>query len=194
MTLRIGQSLIPNAGRGVFATKNYDCGDYVCSYHIHETSADLPVDKTYALQVSDGWITGDPTNENLETCAHLINDGASSNMQIGSADGTDHEASIEEIEEIIRYEKLSLNRQNVVSIDNVFYACKRIKSGEELYFRYGCRYWTAFETHDIFLGSATSLTEQEKMSTELNKVIQKKQGLDLVISIFKWRKKYINKY
>lgn len=70
--VEVGQSTIPNAGRGVFATRNLKRGDIVTEY-AGQFVLNEPDDKEYTLQVKGGFIDGERNPTSSASLGSLIN-------------------------------------------------------------------------------------------------------------------------
>ena len=151
--LVIKESLIRNAGLGVFAKKNIKKGQIVCYYD----GEDIPMNDN----VFDAYTMSHPTlpgmsrkgydkPRNNKGVGQFINDGAmlkwddfdvenllTDNMEVNPS-GVKHMAK-----ELKQYQVQSDANKNTTFIDDKFniVATKNIKQGEELYFTYGYGYW-----------------------------------------------------
>ena len=146
----IKQSLLENAGNGVFATKNYKKGDYVCFYDCEQRSVDSLRDFIYSIKNPfDGKVyIGFNQLKNEYGTGQFINDYCMFRL---NDDDRDEEGffklSSQRInDKIDDYTHKSQSRANVAFKSDescVFqlYASKKIKRNDELYFHYGAEYW-----------------------------------------------------
>ena len=70
--VEVKQSTIPNAGQGVFATRNLKRGDIVTEY-AGQFVLNKPTDKEYTLQVKGGFIDGERNPTSSACLGSLIN-------------------------------------------------------------------------------------------------------------------------
>ena len=70
--VEVKQSTIPNAGRGVFATRNLKRGDIVTEY-VGQFVLNKPTDREYTLQVKGGFIDGERNPASSASLGSLIN-------------------------------------------------------------------------------------------------------------------------
>lgn len=199
MAVVFKQSLLSAAGRGVFAAKNFDEGDYVCAYHDDCTPHSTEINtgkKPYSIwfEKENRWVYGDPDVTCPETCGHIIKDGAMSNLQYPIDQGFNINMA-----DFNKYMFVSLNKQNVVNDGLDFYACKRINKGDELYFNYGYQYWTngIVDINHIFRNDWSSNMTSEKKK-RINKLCDKHNStgslspIEKAITCFKTLKQMLN--
>jgi hypothetical protein len=139
MNVEIKPSTIPNAGRGVFVTRDFSVGEYICYYdgYIKKNPFTITeIEQEYGIGES---LIGYPTPRNEEGVGQLINDGDKLNIP-----STLNQKEKEQ--ELFRYTLRSSNKQNIyIEPGNnhrmSVYALENLKSGSELFYYYGGRYW-----------------------------------------------------
>ena len=117
--VEIKQSKIPNAGRGVFATRNLQRGDIVTEY-AGKFVVDEPDDKEYVIKVKVGFIDGDRNPTSSAFLGSLINREY-------------RKSGVLNLRKNIVFEKLKNNRV-------VAKVIKKIKAGTELITTYSPLY------------------------------------------------------
>lgn len=151
----IKESKIEGAGRGVFATKGFECGSFVCVYdgaNINAKSAKT-FEQTYAIEhprkrtlvrlgtPKERWCCNNAIGQ-------FVNDGAALDLFSGNS----KELTLGKARDRIRmYYELSLSRQNVSlkrckdpnreEVEWGMWAIKDIRKDEELYMCYSHGYW-----------------------------------------------------
>jgi hypothetical protein len=141
-TFVIKASSVSNAGNGVFVTKDYNKGDYVCFYDGEDVD----------ITDQDEYSMGHPTNPNMtrkgfrdvrtpDGVAQFINDGAA--LLVNIFDDYCPPTLKIMYNFIDVYKTISAAKCNVMFGDMNFgmYATKNIKAGDELFFSYGADYW-----------------------------------------------------
>lgn len=130
--LEVKKSLIKDAGLGVFATQDINQGDLVSEYwgkYVDLTNGDFPdSDKLLAVDEKTAFC-GYEKYKIPDKCGHFINDSSKiNNTNAGS---------------IRIYYKDKNSNVDLVEEKKKFYfeAAKNIQKGDELYFKYGIRYW-----------------------------------------------------
>ena len=149
----IKQSLIQNAGLGVFAKKNIKKGQIVCYYDGEDIPMNNHVFDAYTMihpTLPDVCRKGYDKPRNNKGVGQFINDGAmlnwndyginnllTDNLEVNPS-GVKHMKK-----QLQRYNTQSNMNRNAMFIDDNFniVATKTIKQGEELYFTYGYGYW-----------------------------------------------------
>lgn len=114
--VEVKQSTIPNAGRGVFATRNLKRGDIATEY-VGQFVLRKPTDKEYALQVKGGFIDGERNPTSSACLGSLIN----------------REYRVLNLRKNIVFEEIG-HRRAVAKV------IKKIKAGEELITTYSRQY------------------------------------------------------
>jgi len=141
----IKESLRPDAGRGVFATRDFEIGEYVCFYDGVKRPMESAEDHEYAApdgnnniligkQNVDGKLEGVAQLIN-DYCALIIDDEDSDDYGIWKINGLKVNAKIQ------LYNLIASEKANVVNNNGNLYAIKPIKAGDELYYKYGENYW-----------------------------------------------------
>jgi len=145
--LEIKDSLIKDAGLGVFATEDINEGTVLTEYYgkIFTLEAylecTLDLSETKALLFWDGFYTLGNINEyDSKKCGQMINDYSMiENLEYTNA-AFDNAVSL--------YEENSFAHSNVSILTrfskHYIQSTKRINRGEELYFHYGLAYWIEF--------------------------------------------------
>jgi len=147
MSLEIKKSKKENAGNGVFTTKSYKKGEYVCFYDGEERNIQSEKDFSYSInnpydnKVRIGFYD---SVRNKDGVGQFINDycmfDLSDNLRDDMGFYKLNNISIDYKMEL--YENISLDNSNVVLKENFKFLTKRdINLGEELYFNYGLDYW-----------------------------------------------------
>ena len=158
-TLKI--SNINNAGYGVFTTKKYNKGEYICFYDAYEGNIKSIDDFIYSIKnpfTNKNYI-GSKKIKNKDGIGQYINDGY--NFELIDDYRNDKNGCFNILNEKI---KLAIQNYNSCSIEksncgfskdnkNIFkiYAIKNINENEELYLHYGINYWICkiqFETDE----------------------------------------------
>lgn len=146
----IKESLIKNAGRGVFATKSYKKGDYICFYDCRIKDIETLDDFIYSIKnsLNDKIYVGFKDIRTSDGVGQIIND-----YSIFTLDNEDRDEnglfklSSKKIDDKIeKYIQSSLTNANVAydsDKNNCFkmYAIKDINENDELYSHYGIFYW-----------------------------------------------------
>lgn len=147
----IKQSLIKDAGYGVFTTRKYKKGDFVCFYDCEEKEIGSITDFTYSIKLpfNKKNYVGFSKLRTQDGTGQFINDY--SMFHLNEDDRNDeglfkiHSPSINE--KIKQYINTSNSYSNVgfsTDITKTFelYAIRDINENEELYLHYGLNYWT----------------------------------------------------
>lgn len=143
----IKQSLLSNAGNGVFATKAYNKGDYICFYDGEDRDPKSLDEFAYSIaNPSNGKpFTGFDHVKNKDGVGQIINDSCM--FELNDEDKNDKglfSLSSDKINKKINdYKTNSVANSNVgfMGSDFKIYASKNINVGEELYLPYGIEYW-----------------------------------------------------
>ena len=147
-TLRL--SKINNAGYGVFTTKKYNKGEYICFYDAYEGNAKTIDDFIYSIKnpfTNKNYI-GNKKIKNKDGIGQFIND--SYNFELIDDyrdDNVCFKVSNNKIKIAIEnYNNKSIEKSNCgfsKDNENIFkiYATKDINENEELYLHYGINYW-----------------------------------------------------
>jgi len=155
------ESTIINAGRGVFTTRAYTEGELVCYYDGYTVEKDYKVTHDEAIYLQNfGSLryVGYTVPKTKTGIAQLINDAFMPTIvdagqfyqeemvfgrKFGNKHIPDYDAKYYSIVGIVEYATQSLSMANVIATDNrLFYACKNIAKGEELFQHYGLHYWS----------------------------------------------------
>jgi hypothetical protein len=153
--LEVKRSLLPGAGQGVFAARDYAAGEFVCLYRGERklTSQMTPQDWDYSIASqgkgdNETWLCGAPgySADCPLGVGQLVNDASQPDLS-GDWVGGDDEDSAARAVSAVMYEQemksatgenLSLQRRgNLVA----FVAKRALVAGEELYFSYSALYW-----------------------------------------------------
>ena len=141
----IEESIIPNSGRGVFTTKAYKKGDYICFYDGEDVFGEVKHDNTYAIShpTGGGYRDGFRNIINPEGVGQLINDSSCILLDDSHRDSDYGLFTIEGTNTIFEaYKKSVSDNSNVVMKEEFrMYALRDIDVGEELYYAYGPDYW-----------------------------------------------------
>jgi len=146
----IKESLIKHSGDGVFATKSYKKGDYVCFYDAYEGDNDTIEKFVYSIvsPFDHKSYIGYKDIRNPDGVGQIINDYCMFTLENEDRDENGlFKLSSEKInKKIDEYNHLSLKHVNVAyssKKENYFkmHAIKDIKENEELYNHYGVGYW-----------------------------------------------------
>ena len=147
--LSINKSHIPNAGRGVFANKDYKKGDYVCFYDGIDKDRKIFSNTNYEFAMANPFVPGFirfgfKDTIHSEGIGQIIND---SQMFVFQESKKNDKGlfSLRAIQPTIQlYETESTNNANVIFHEDIPFklvAKRDILSGEELYLSYGLNYW-----------------------------------------------------
>ena len=139
--VEIRESLIPDAGLGVFSTQDIDPDTVITEYYgdvFLDNIIPPDVDTGAMLNILGFTTVGNRNKYDASRCGQMINDYVS----INRFSITDKDSLYQSIEE---YVEKSIHHANVHGIgqDDKHYICssKSIKKGEELYLNYGECYW-----------------------------------------------------
>lgn len=149
--VEIRESLIDGAGRGVFAIRNFDSGEYVCFYDgIIKSSGEIKSceENDFSLNCPDSnrILVGFRKPRDPLGVGQIINDAVRFELR-SEWKRSDYCfcLSDQRIDNAIeQYMKNSLERANVVFVKGKFprlFAKRSIHAGEELYYPYGSNYW-----------------------------------------------------
>jgi hypothetical protein len=142
----VKQSLLKDAGRGVFAAKAVPKWSPVCYYDGYARPKDR---KLSALEVSYTMndTVGYMSPRTQDGVAQIINDGARVKWPVLAADDDRKSATKKALNAVVTYMIDSLDMENVTiggdTTDGkwLFYTSANLKEGYELYYSYGPAYW-----------------------------------------------------
>jgi len=144
-------SLIKNAGYGVFATRKYKIGDFVCFYDCEEKKITNEVDFTYSIKVpfNEKQYVGYTELREKDGTGQFINDFDMFDLNDDDREneyGLFKISSIKINNKIQHYINASNSHSNVAFSNDItkmfkLYASKDINENEELYLHYGINYW-----------------------------------------------------
>jgi hypothetical protein len=149
----VKQSLIPNAGNGVFTTKKYKKGEYICYYDCEERSISSLSDFIYSININNKTYIGYNKSITNNGIGQFINDYCMFELihELDDDENGIFKLSDDKIiNKINNYTNLSISNQNVSFGSNQcgnileMYATKDIDENEELYYSYGVEYWLSF--------------------------------------------------
>jgi hypothetical protein len=144
----VKQSLILNAGNGVFTTRNYKKGEFICYYDCIEGMITNHKQFIYSIKCNDKTYIGYNTIRDINGIGQFINDYSA--FELSDDDRNDQGlytvTSSVISNKINNYIKLSQEKSNVIFKNDTFdlfklYAIRDIETGEELYLHYGIDYW-----------------------------------------------------
>jgi hypothetical protein len=165
--VELWKSIIPGAGLGVFSTKHFKEGEYICYYdgivfdpETYQDKDYLELDKhleydyelAYPDYGSSASIFGYKNPRTDDGIGQFINDAA-------SYEPTGYYAVDTALKQC--YIAHSVSMENVVIRGKQVYAKRDISKGEELYFHYGDTYWKGKYARDKLL---TILKGMDKVS------------------------------
>lgn len=179
--VEVKQSLIPNAGNGVFATKKYLKGEYVCYYHGIPKDISSINDFRYSIDYpfSKTKYVGITSIVDTAGVGQFINDYSMFELQERHRSekwGIFSLSSDLINSDIDTYIKISNCGENVsFRPDNPFqfYASKDIEKGQELYYHYGVNYWLSLiqRTTDEPFTKLYCLLKQNSLSITQEKIL-----------------------
>lgn len=183
----IKQSLLPDAGYGVFVTRDFIRGEYVCFYDgYYKDNETTQLEDKYKL--GDNFI-GHSSVKHENGTAQLINDAAKlcfTEQDIKEMNNDDIVSSaIFTANLILRYIILSYDGRNVemCDIDNHKYeATKDIRKGDELYWGYEVIYWVTqsdqYESIPILIINTIERfgSELSRKDSAFNDILRKLDG------------------
>jgi hypothetical protein len=146
----IKKSLIDNSGNGLFTTKSYKEGEFICYYDGEERNIESLNDAIYSIgnPFNNKILIGYNYKKNENGVGQLINDYCI--FQLTDDDinenGTYKLSSKKINRKINEYNSMSKLKSNIVFKDKFkdkfkLYASKDINENEELYLHYGINYW-----------------------------------------------------
>ena len=153
----VGPSLIPGAGNGVFAARDYSEGEYVCYYDgciILNKDVKPHMNPRYMLRRDTCTIVGHEDPINIYGVGQIINDASTMIFTDDDKSGCNNilQPFSDRINEKINDYENSENKCNVKydDVGNKLYATRPILAGQELYVHYGNNYWysDAFRSSD----------------------------------------------
>jgi len=147
----IKSSLRINAGNGVFTTRSYKKGEYVCYYDGVEKEIESVEDATYSMinPFNDKILIGYKNKRNNDGVGQFINDYCIFELNDRDRDREDYlfklsstkinkkidtYNSVSKIKENIGFDKKKCNKFKL-------YARRDLEENEELYLNYGIEYW-----------------------------------------------------
>jgi len=143
-------SLIENAGNGLFTTKCFKKGEFICYYDGEEKNIKSEEDFSYSITnpFTKKTLIGYNYIKNNNGVGQFINDYCSFNL----CDDERDELQLYKINSNKINEKIKIYNKNSISNSNVsfkkgkkyifkLYATRDINCGEELYLHYGINYW-----------------------------------------------------
>lgn len=135
-------SNMPDAGLGVFTTRNFKQGELVCYYDVTRIAGPdenmTEQERKYALYINGGRYVGDWMAKTAG--AQFINDAATIPQIIDEA-AVEIEIDGDYIRQIAAY-FISATKCNVYNHGRLFYCLYDIPADTELLYHYGYRYWT----------------------------------------------------
>ncbi len=191
----VKQSLILNAGNGVFATRNYKKGEFICYYDCREDVIKSYNEFVYSIICNNKSYIGYSSIRNVNGVGQFINDYCLFEL---SDDDRNEEgfytlSSNNISDKINNYISISQQNSNVMfknDTSEIFklYATRDIKTDEELYLHYGIEYWITniqLTTDEPFtrlycLLKNNSLTLKNNIIYLDNKIITELQLFDIL--------------
>tara|TARA_B100000927_G_scaffold4210_1_gene3302 strand:+ start:497 stop:1183 length:687 start_codon:yes stop_codon:yes gene_type:complete len=159
----IKSSLRINAGNGVFTTRSYKKGEYVCYYDGVEKEIESVEDATYSMinPFNDKILIGYKNKRNNDGVGQFINDYCIFELNDRDRDREDYLFKLSSTKinkKIDTYNSVSKIKENVgfdKKKGNKFklYARRDLEENEELYLNYGIEYWISrirFITNEPF--------------------------------------------
>ncbi len=147
----IKSSLRINAGNGVFTTRSYKKGEYVCYYDGVEKEIESVEDATYSMinPFNDKILIGYKNKRNNDGVGQFINDYCIFELNDRDRDREDYLFKLSSTKinkKIDTYNSVSKIKENVgfdKKKGNKFklYARRDLEENEELYLNYGIEYW-----------------------------------------------------
>tara|TARA_B100000900_G_scaffold286380_1_gene245507 strand:- start:1834 stop:2520 length:687 start_codon:yes stop_codon:yes gene_type:complete len=159
----IKPSLRKNAGKGLFTTKSYKKGEYICYYDGIEKKIESFQDYTYSITnpFNNKILIGYNYKKNNEGVGQFINDYCLFELNDNDRDEKDHLFKLSsniinkkiEIYQSISSIKANVSFRKEKNRKFKIYATRDIEENEELYLNYGIQYWISrirFITNEPF--------------------------------------------